>query len=79
MQGMALHIQSLRFGCAGDQGVVGTALAAPAAVLIGPLRHLNGIYDVVCQGGHHNGHGGGTAAVTADVVRAVGLIGATFV
>ena len=77
--GAALHIQSPRFGCAGDQGVVGTALAAPAAVLIGPLRHLNGVYDVVCQGGHHNGHGGGTAAVTADVVRAVGLVGSAFV
>ena len=29
--------------------------------------------------GHHNGHGGGAAAIAADVVRAVGFIGPAFV
>ena len=69
--GAALHIQSPRLDRAGDQDVVRTALAAPAAVLIGSLRHLNRVYDVICQGGHHNGHGGGTAAVAADVASPV--------
>ena len=75
----ALHRQAPCFRRAGNQGVVGTALAAPAAVLIGPFRHLHRINDVVCQGGHYNGHGGGAAAVAADVVCAVGFIGPAFI
>ena len=37
MQGMALHIQSPHFGCAGDQGVIGIALVAPAADVVSPV------------------------------------------
>ncbi len=75
----ALHSQPPRFCRIGDQGVVGTALAAPAAIFIGPFRHFNGVYNVACQGGHHNGHGGGAAAVATDVVCAIGLVGPAFI
>ena len=54
--------------------MVGAAFAAPDAVLIGPLRHLHRVNDVVCQRGHHDGHRGGTAAIAADVVCAIGLV-----
>ena len=74
-RGAALYIQPPRLRRAGDHGVVGPAPAAPAAVFIGPLRHLHRVNDVICEGGHHNSHSGGAAAVAADVVRAVGLVG----
>ena len=75
----ALYRQPPRFGSIGDQRMIGTALATPAAVFVGPLRHLNRVNNVVSQGGHHNGHGGGPAAVAADVVCAVGRMGPAFV
>ena len=71
----ALHWEPPRFGRVRNQGMVGTAFAAPAAVLIGPLRHLHRVNDVVCQRGYHDGHRGGAAAIAADVVCAIGLIG----
>ena len=77
--GAAFYVQPLCLSRAGDQGVVGTALTAPAAVFIGPLCHLHRVNNVVRQRGHHDGHGGGAAAVAADVVCAVGLIGPAFV
>lgn len=45
----AFHIQAPCFRRIGDQGVVGTALAAPAAVLIGPFCHLNRVNNITCQ------------------------------
>ena len=42
-----LHVQPPRLGRIGDQGVIGTALAAPAAVFVGPLRHFNRVNDVI--------------------------------
>ena len=59
--------------------MIGSALAAPVAIIIGPLGHFDGVNDVAGQGGHHNGHGGGAAAVIADVVGAVGLVGIPFI
>ena len=77
--GTAHHGQPPRLGRIGDQSVVGTAPAAPAAVLIRPLGHLHGINNIICQRGHHNGHGGGAVAIAADVVRTVGLVGPALV
>ena len=45
----ALYRQLPRFGGAGYQRMVGTAAFAPVAVLIGPLRHSDRIYDFIGQ------------------------------
>lgn len=71
--------QSPCLGGIGDQGVVGTALAAPAAVFIGPFRHLNGVNNIVRERRNHNGHGGRAAAVAADIVCPIRLIGPTLI
>lgn len=63
-------VQPSTFSRTWDHGVIGPALAASAAVLIGPLRHLNKVHDVVRQGGHHNGHSGGAAARALPVLTA---------
>ena len=73
--GAALHRQIPGRGGAGDQGVIGAAFAAPVPVLVGPLGHPDRAHQIACEGGDRDGHGGGAAAVSADVVRAVGLVG----
>ena len=75
----SLHWKAPCLGGGRDQRVVGATFAAPVAVLIGPLGHLDGIDNASCQGGYHDGHGGGAAAVTADVVGAIGFVGIAFI
>ena len=66
--GASLHGQAPRLGGVGDEGVVRTLSLAPAAILVGPLCHFYRVNNVVRQRGHHDGHRGGAAAVTADIV-----------
>ena len=45
-----------RLCCAGDQGMVGAAFAAPIAMLIGPPCHLDRVNRLTGQRGNHNRH-----------------------
>ena len=55
-----------------DQAVVGAAARRAQARFIGPPGHGGRVYRLAGEAGDHHGHGGGTAAVSADVIRPIG-------
>ena len=58
-----------------NEGMIGAAALGPVAMFHSPLGHSGGGHRFIGEGGDDHGHGGRTTAITADVVRAVGLRG----